>query len=100
MAIQSVKRPEHALAFYAVPVERQSQAPQRGPECVGADLVVEAGPDGPDYTRYCDEHSWASHPAATPETTGRCPFCGVKFNTANGLTRWLRLKSRMGSHVG
>ena len=61
----------------------------------GVGLVTEAGPDGQDFYRFCDAHSWASHPAATPDDTGRCPFCAVEMDNRHGLTRWLRLRARM-----
>jgi hypothetical protein len=64
-------------------------------QSVGIGLVTEMTQSGPDFYRFCDEHSWASHPASKPEDTGRCPFCAVAMNKQHGLTRWLRLKARM-----
>lgn len=65
------------------------------PQPFGVGLTMEMTEDGPDYTRFCDAHNWASHAAAKAEETGRCPYCAVQMDNAHGLTRWLRLKGRM-----
>lgn len=93
--LQPIQRSTDAGTPALVQAHHEPQPPDRALQPYGTELVTEMTADGPDFIRYCDEHSWASLPAATPDDTGRCPFCQLALENSRGLTRWLRLKGRL-----
>jgi hypothetical protein len=95
--LQPIQRPTHPPSLVAIPGHCSPEPPQGDLQPYGLGLVAEPTPDGPDFHRFCDLHAWASLPAATPDSTGRCPWCAVSLDNRRGLARFARLKARMGA---
>ena len=87
--------PDHPLPRSTSPRDSHAQPPHRPLQRVGDEMIMEQTPDGPDYTRLCPLHQWASRPSSDLEHVGRCPHCAVEFEERQGRLRYAILHTRL-----
>ena len=69
-----------------------------GDRCfLGSELLMERTVDGPDFTRLCTRHQWASLPFYTLQGLPPvCPFCAVEIESGRGRARYAELQRQVG----
>ncbi|HYE87397.1 MAG TPA: hypothetical protein VEA16_13640, partial [Vicinamibacterales bacterium] len=70
----------------AVPRHGRAQADCLQPHPEFPDVLVQHGSDGPDYTRVCQRHQWASVPM--PDRAPACPLCIAEVDEQRGRLRY------------
>ena len=56
------------------------------------DVMVTHGPDGPDFTRICGLHRWASLPSVYQSDLPRCPHCELETDAGRNRFEAIQLQ--------